>query len=266
MTGQLLQDPAVVRPLARPDATRTLICLGFCGGGTGPYRTWLSALGDTTELALVCYPGREGRFAQEYARTWDELAEDATDAVIRAAETAPQRPYHLFGHSMGGWMAYDVTVRLLARGARLPERLIVSSCNAPDRGVTDRDRFPRLEDTEGRLMEWMETIGLLPDYAREDPDLREMASELMRADIVVRDSYRPAPGVTVPVPTHVLYGEDDAVIEPALLEQWARCVTGGLRVDRLPGGHFYTPEVWEALPDHFTDVHVPVGDTPRRNP
>ncbi|MEN3586578.1 alpha/beta fold hydrolase [Streptomyces sp. ZYX-F-203] len=258
MTGQLLQDPAVVRPLARPDADGTLICLGFCGGGTGPYRSWLSALGEHTELALICYPGREGRFAEEYAPTWDELAEDATDAVVRAVEAAPGRPYRLFGHSMGGWMAFDVTVRLQNRGVRLPEQLIASSCNAPDRGVTDRDRFPRIEDAEGRLLEWMETIGMLPEYAKGDPDLRDMAIELMKADIVVRDSYRPTPGVSVRVPTQVLYGEDDAVIEPALAEQWARCVTGDLRVDRLPGGHFYTPESWAALPAHF--------DAPRKTP
>lgn len=267
MTGPLLQDAAVVRPLARPAATRTLICLGFCGGGTGPYRPWLPLLGEHTEAALICYPGREGRFTEDYARTWDELAEDATDAVLRAAGAAPERPYHLFGHSMGGWMAFDVTVRLQARGARLPERLIVSSCNAPDRGVTDRDRFPRLEDAEGRLLEWMETIGMLPDYAMGDPDLREMAIELMRADIVVRDAYRPAPGVTVGVPTHVLYGADDAVIEPDTGRRWARCVTGELRVDELPGGHFYTPGVWASLPDHFNGVRLTgagAGEAPRR--
>lgn len=259
MTGQLLQDTTVVRPVPRPDATRSLVCLGFCGGGTGSYRPWLSSLGDATDLALVCYPGREGRFAEDFAPDWDALAEDTTDAVVRAAEAAPDRPYRLFGHSMGGWMAFDVTVRLAERGARLPERLIVSACNAPDRGVTERDRFPRLEDAEGRLVEWMRTIGLLPEYALDDPDLREMAIELMRADITVRDSYRPRPGVTTTVPVHVLYGEDDAVIEPAVAEQWARCATGGLRVDALPGGHFYTPSVWEALPGHFADADLEEG-------
>ncbi|MFY1676226.1 MULTISPECIES: hypothetical protein [unclassified Streptomyces] len=74
----------------------------------------------------------------------------------------------------------------------------------------------------------------------------------------IRWNCRRVPNGPVRVPTQVLYGEDDAVIEPALAEQWARCVTGDLRVDRLPGGHFYTPESWAALPAHF--------DAPRKTP
>ncbi|MEY9862100.1 surfactin synthase thioesterase subunit [Catenulispora sp. GAS73] len=245
------QDTAVVRPEPRPNAVRTLICLGFCGGGTGAYRAWLSCLEKDVELALVCYPGREGRFAEPYAADWEQLAEDAADSVARVVAADPGRPYEVFGHSMGGWMAFDVVVRLAARGCRLPERLIVSSCNAPDRGVTDLDRFPRIEDTRERLLEWMETIGALPDYAREDPDLCDMAVELMQADIRVRDSYRPAPGANTTVPVLVLYGEDDPVIEPALAEQWARCAAGGSRTQALPGNHFYTPATWEKLPTYF---------------
>jgi surfactin synthase thioesterase subunit len=251
MAARLPQDTTLVRPEPRPEAVRTLVCLGFCGGGTGAYRPWLPRLDAGTELALVCYPGREGRFAEPFAPDWERLAGDAADAVARAAAEHPDRPYEVFGHSMGGWMAFDVVVRLEARGVRLPERLVVSSCNSPDRGVTDRDRFPRIEDTEERLLEWMQTIGALPEWAREDPDLRDMAVELMQADIRVRDSYKPAAGVTTSVPVHVLYGEDDAVIEPAVAEQWARCAPNGTRTDMLAGGHFYTPEIWASLPDYF---------------
>ncbi|MEU3568586.1 alpha/beta fold hydrolase [Kitasatospora sp. NPDC036755] len=248
MSAHLLQDARVVRPAPRPDADHVLVCLAFCGGGTGPYRDWLDLVDGSTEFALVCYPGREGRFAEPFAATWDELAEDAAESVLQAAGG---RPYTLFGHSMGGWMAYDVAARLEARGAHAPARLIVSSCNAADRGVTERDRFPRIEDADGRLLDWMREIGLLPEYVLADADLSEMAVELMRADIVVRDSYRPTPGVSVGMPVQVLYGEDDAVIEPAVAEQWARCVRGELRVDRLPGGHFYHQRLWESLPEHF---------------
>ncbi|MEV6349060.1 alpha/beta fold hydrolase [Actinoplanes sp. NPDC051851] len=247
------RDTILVRPEPRPDAQRTLVCLGFCGGGTGTYRAWLSCLDAATELVLVCYPGREGRFAEPFAADWDSLARDATDAVARLARDTADRPYRLFGHSMGGWMAFEVAVRLAARGVRPPEGLIVSSCNAPDRGVTDRDRFPRLEDPEERLLDWMETIGALPDYAREDPDLREMAVELMRADIRVRDSYRPDPDVTTRVPVRVLRGEDDAALDPDVAERWRRCAPGGATVTDLPGGHFYTRPVWEELPAHFLD-------------
>lgn len=239
-----LQDTMIIRPVPRPAASRSLVCLGFCGGGTGAYRPWASLLDEQTELALVCYPGREGRFAEPFARSWEELAMDAAAAVL----TAATRPYVLFGHSMGGWMAFDVATRIESRGGPIPEALVVSSCNAPNRGVTARDRFPSIDDTDADLLRWMRATGLMPDYVRSDPDLLDMACELMRADIRVRDSYRASPGVATHVPVQVLHGRDDHVIEPGVVARWRRVCRGGYRVDQLPGGHFYTPDVWRALP------------------
>lgn len=247
MPGIAGPDPAIVRPLGRTSARRTLVCLGFCGGGTGPYRGWQRSLPEDTDLALVCYPGREGRFAEQFPRTWEELATDATDVVRRAAD----RPYVLFGHSMGGWVAFDVATRLERAGGPLPDCLVVSSCNAPDRGVTERDRFPRLSDTDDALLNWMLTTGALPDYAVTDPDLREMAVELMRADVLVRDSFHPSLDARTRLRTQVLHGADDAVIAPDIEARWRSVATGDTYVDRLPGGHFYTPEVWRTLPTRF---------------
>lgn len=250
-------DTTVIRPAHQPSADRTLVCLGFCGGGTGAYRDWAGLLPEDTDLALVCYPGREGRFAEPFAASWEDLAADAADAVLRAAD----RPYILFGHSMGGWMAFDVTTRIERLGGPAPELLIVSSCNAPDRGVTERDRFPHIRDGDADLLAWMRTTGSLPDYAMDDPDLREMALELMRADIRVRDSYRPVPGARTAACVQVLHGVDDPVIDPAVADQW-RAVSGReFHLDRLPGGHFYTPDVWRRLPLWFR-VDAPVAYGP----
>jgi surfactin synthase thioesterase subunit len=238
------QDTVVVRLRRVPGAVRTLICLGFCGGGTGPYLNWTPLMPPGTELAAVCYPGREGRFIEEFARDWDELAWDAVAAV----ESAADRPYVLFGHSMGGWMAFDVAARIGERGGPAPAALVVSSANAPNRGLTPQDMFPAQHESDRELEHWMRTFGLLPHYVLEDPELLEMAVELMRADIRVRDSFYHRDGATVTVPLQVLTGKDDPVIDSRTARQWRELATGQFRHDELPGGHFYTPDVWAALP------------------
>ncbi|MFD4504867.1 thioesterase II family protein [Streptomyces sp. NPDC058457] len=242
------QDLIVVRSRRTENAARTLICLGFCGGGTGQYHQWGGVLPPDVDLAAICYPGREGRFMEDFAQTWDALADDTTQAVLSAAA---EGPYVLLGHSMGGWMAFDVTVRIEQLGGPAPEALVVSSANAANRGLTAQDGSPTQQDTDEQLLGWMTMHGMLPEHVVNDPDLQELAVELMRADIRVRDTFHYVPGSKVSVPLQVLTGETDTVIEPNAGEYWRDLTTGDFRHDVLPGGHFYTPEVWSRIPTYI---------------
>ncbi|QTE01457.1 thioesterase II family protein [Streptomyces cyanogenus] len=246
----LFQDTTVIRLRRSEDAARTLICLGFCGGGAGAYHLWADTLPEGTDLTAICYPGREGRFLEDFATDWAALAEDAASAVISAVD----RPYILFGHSMGGWMAFDVTARIEAAGQRAPDALVVSSCNAPSRGLTPRDMFPSRDDTDTELLEWMKTHGLMAPHVLGDPDLQEMALEIMRADIRVRDTFRYTADSKVTTPVQMLSGIDDGVIESDAGVRWRELTVGDYRHDPLPGGHFYTPEIWKHLPQYIAAI------------
>ncbi|MEU5426179.1 alpha/beta fold hydrolase [Streptomyces olivoreticuli] len=253
------QDTTVIR-IKQPDHTtrRTLLCLGFCGGGTGPYHAWSEKVPADVALSAICYPGREGRFLEPCATDWEELAADTTAAVLSAVDG----PYVLFGHSMGGWMAFDVAARIESSGGPLPEALVVSSCNAPDRGLTPRDMFPARQDSDAELLDWMLSNGLMPAHVLEDPDLQEMAVELMRDDIRVRDTFRYRAGTSVSVPVQMLSATDDDVIEKDAGDQWRRVALGPYRHDVLPGGHFYTPDIWRELPVRITALTTPTAPTP----
>jgi surfactin synthase thioesterase subunit len=243
-------DTALVRPRPVPDARRTLVCLGFCGGGAGVYRPWTDTVPAGVELAAVCYPGREGRFTEDFAADWDALAEDAL-AVVAAVEG----PYVLFGHSMGGWMAFDVASRIEERGGRAPEALVVSAANAPSLGLNAQDMFPSQQDTDEQLMDWIRTFGLMPEHVLGDPDLADMAMDLMRADIRVRDSFYYREGAKVSTPLQVLSGADDDVVDRNAGEHWSKLAMGDFRHDVLPGGHFYTQDIWRGLPSRIAALH-----------
>lgn len=240
-------NTVLVRPEQSAQAQQELICLSFCGGGAGAYLPWAEHLPPDTGLGAICYPGREGRFAEEFAEDWDALAEDVADALVAHAD----RPYVLFGHSLGGLLAFDVALRLERRGAPTPTSLVISSAGAPRADRSPEETWPTTPSQDcddEEIARWMRAFGILPAYALEDPDLLEMAVELMRADIQVRDSYRFQEGVTTAVPVQVLTGASDQVIPHSAGEQWRELAVGGFRHDVLPGAHFYTPEVWDALP------------------
>jgi surfactin synthase thioesterase subunit len=242
-----VNDTVLVRPHRSPQARQELICLAYCGGGAGSYLPWADHLPPGTDLAAVCYPGREGRFGEEFAQDWDELAEDVVGALIAYAD----RPYVLFGHSLGGLLAFDVAVRLERRGAALPSSLVISSAAAPRPGQSPQEMWPTTPSRgtgDEEIVTWMRSFGILPEYALDDPDLLDMAVELMRADIQARDSYAYRAGDTTTVPVQLLTGADDQVIPHSVGERWRELAVGEFRHDVLPGAHFYTPWVWDTLP------------------
>src|SRR5690348_687648 len=77
-------------------ALPALICAPHAGGGATLFRTWPRALPGIAVHALDL-PGREARFDQPPFTGLDALVASSVDAIL----PLPQRPFVLFGHSMG---------------------------------------------------------------------------------------------------------------------------------------------------------------------
>lgn len=223
------------------------VCLSFCGGGTSPMRPWARAVPDDVELVLACYPGRESRYGEPYAPDWETLSREVTDALVSSV----RRPYVLIGHSMGAWLAFDVAARLQRAGRRGPYGLVVSASEPPSDWAAWQSRPPFVTDSDEQLLAWMRDTGQLSPLVLAEPDLRTMAVDLLRADIRVFDSYRYPPGTVLDCDVDVLFGAEDPTADRAAAEGWRELTTGRCRVTELPGGHFYTPDVWAELPRHM---------------
>jgi surfactin synthase thioesterase subunit len=243
----------LVLPRPNPAATRSLVCLSYCGGGTAPFRAWAGVLPADVELAIVCYPGRESRYGEPFCRDWAALAEDTMAAL---ALLGP-RPYALFGHSMGSVLAFDVTAALEQRGGHAPTALIVSGGDAPSRYAAQRAKPPTAADSDEQLVAWLRDTGQVDAEVLGDADLRSIAVDLLRADLVAAETYRYTPGVTVSAPVHLLYGADEDEPAADVTARWRLLARGPFQADVLAGGHFYTPAAWASLPRLMS---VPVAE------
>lgn len=245
-----MTHPGVVRWPPRPAARRRLICCGFSGGGTVPFRDWARVVPADVELVLLCLPGREDRFPEPAAEDWAGLFGDALAAV----STVLDKPYDLFGHSMGALVAYELTAHFERTEARTPDALIVSSCEAPGNWAHHLTVPPTACDTDAELEQWITSSGKLDPVVREEPELLELALELLRADLGAAATYRYAAGPPLRTPVEFVHGVDDPDVDDEVVARWRATTSGGFTATRLPGGHFYTERDWPRLPAAFVSL------------
>jgi pyochelin biosynthesis protein PchC len=220
----------------RPAARLQLVCLPHAGGGASFYRTWLTLLPPDVELLAVQYPGREDRWSDPMTDRMDELVSAIADDL--AAEL--DRPYALFGHSMGSAVAWELAHALPNRGARPPRRLFASGREAP--GTARPGQIHQQSDDV--LCAELERLGGTHRDVFADPELRAAVLGYVRNDYRLIETYQPRPSqrARLDCPITVLTGAADAEFDGRRADGtggWAPLTTGSTQVHTLPGGHFY---------------------------
>jgi pyochelin biosynthetic protein PchC len=215
----------------QPGAAVRLVCFPHAGGSAGAFRPWDALLPPSVELIAVQYPGREDRFADPLVDDMDQLTEYIAGALRRLVD----RPYLVFGHSMGSAVAYETVQRLRRLGVDEPDWLIVSGRPAP--GDVTGGEVHRRDD--GGLCAELDRLGGTPGDVLADPDLRHAVLRYVRNDYRLIETYRPTQDPPLRCPVAVLRGADDPEFLAAQAGGWARVTTGQLDVRTFPGDHFY---------------------------
>nr|WP_267875255.1 non-ribosomal peptide synthetase [Duganella lactea] len=115
----------------------------FCIPGAGASVTSFCALAEALGNAIPVI-GLQPRGLCGILAPYGDV-ETAADANLRAMwEQQPEGPYHLVGHSFGGWVALEMARRLLAEGAEVSTLMLIDSTPPPDNGLSDR-RFTRVQ-------------------------------------------------------------------------------------------------------------------------
>ncbi|GGO94273.1 thioesterase II family protein [Wenjunlia tyrosinilytica] len=220
----------VTFPRPRPDAQVRLYCLPYAGAGASAYRDWPRRLADLGpyEVAAVQYPGRENRLREDPAIDLDAMAGEVLSTI--------DRPYAVFGHSIGARLAFELCRRLRRDGAPPPLRLFAAGCPSPQyppSPVRDSD----LPDDEFAAR--VDGMGGLPAEVLADPELREMVLPVLRSDFKMVDDYVYVPEPPLPCPITAFVGDVDPEATEESARGWEEQATGSFSLHVLPGDHFF---------------------------
>lgn len=227
---------------APPDSAETLLfCLPSAGGGASGFWPWRGALPAGVDVQPVQLPGRESRLAEPPRIDAAEIAE----AVLARAD----RPYALYGHSMGALVWLVVLRHLVGSGARLPIRFYVAASRPP------HDRSPwagRLVDLpDDRFLAELDRLGGIPEGLLANRELCALLVPVLRADFRWLTTVDLTEEPVLPVPLVAFAGDRDPLTGPDVMTGWQGYTDAGFRLHTLPGGHFFPASELPALADRI---------------
>jgi surfactin synthase thioesterase subunit len=227
------------RPRSCPGAEAQLVCFPHAGGSASYFFQLAALLEPRIEVLAVQYPGRQDRFGEACVESIEGLAGQACRALTEWLD----RPYALFGHSMGALVAFEAARNLSANAGPAspsppaPTRLIVSGYPAPDR---TRPRATGSEPlSDNALLQDLRRLGGTDEQALTDPEIVALALKPMRGDYRAVRNYRFAPGAGLACPVTGLVGQDDPDSPAADVAAWSKHTTGPFDLRVFPGGHFF---------------------------
>lgn len=229
-----------VRPAPQPDGRCRLFCFPYAGVGPAMFRPWSALLPGEIDLWAVQPPGREARFREQPLANIDEMV----DSVVAAMEPHLDRPFALFGHSMGACVAFEVARTLADRGAA-PARLFVSGRRAP--GAVSNEPDMHLLPDDAFVAEIRRRYDGVPDAIMEHPELLQLLLPALRADIAALERHTHRAGPLLNCPITALGGTRDPVVPVDELARWRAASNGEFTLRLFAGDHFYLQTARDAL-------------------
>ncbi len=220
---------------ATETAAVRLFCFAHAGGGGAAYRPWRQSMAPDVDVRPVVLPGREARIRELPYRRVEQLL----DPLCEALEPYLDRPYALFGHSLGSILAYEVARRFSAGPHGGPALLVVSGRRAP-RLPSSRRTFATMPDPE--FLSALGVLGGTPPEVLGERRLLEMLLPALRADFELNESYRTLPGPRLTCPVAAYMGSDDPEVDRTELLAWGGETTGEFSMRVFRGGHFYVKD------------------------
>ncbi|MCY0935097.1 thioesterase II family protein [Streptomyces sp. H34-S4] len=212
-----------------------LHCFAHAGAGTSAFRRWSQTTGTGVEAFSWPLPGRDRRRREARFTTREALLADLKPLFEQVADE-PGVPYVLYGHSLGGTVAYTVAHALQEAGLPQPALLAIGACPPPDApaALTGAAGLP---DTE--LLRVLEHYGAAPPAVEPGDLWHRTVLPVLRDDLALAMDLRRAAEGRLTVPLLAVNGTEDLLADAEALAGWGRWTTGRLVRRALPGGHFF---------------------------
>lgn len=208
------------------------------------FRAWSDSMTAGAELCIVHLPGRESRWHEPPLLEIGEVCRGVGDAIREELD----RPFVLFGHSLGGLIAFELGRHLRSSMNAVPKALFVAAHRAPHL------RSPRTRIAGRPDAEFLTLLnarhGGVSAPALPHRGLLSLLLQTIKADYGMAESYRYADQTPLACPISVFGGVDDRHVSEQELMAWQQHTSAAFTHRMLPGDHFFV----DTMPDRLLSL------------
>lgn len=215
-----------------------LIFLPYAGGNSYSYNSFRQYLDGKVCMITPELPGRGSQYQQPFITDIYAMA----DYMFEKSAHLFREPFALYGHSMGGVLAYLMARKIKAAGLPAPLHFFCSGCRAPSIARINKYHDLPREAFISKLRE----LGGSPDEILNNEEAMEFYLPIIRADFKAIETFRYQPGEPLDVPITVLISHGDRISTPDA-EAWQQETSCPVSILSFTGGHFF-------ILDHTYDV------------
>nr|WP_315465840.1 alpha/beta fold hydrolase [uncultured Rhodoferax sp.] len=223
-----------------------LLCFPCAGAGASMYAPWRKSSPAGLDIRPVELPGRGSRMGEPFALRLDDLV----DQLALELHDQVCRPYALFGHSLGGLVAYALAHALVGMGVAAPVALCISGTAAP--GWRDVQRYRALREP-AQLKEELRHLNGMPAELLDNQELMDLVLPVLAADFRLCADWTDVARRPLACPIHVFGGKGDPRVSEAALAAWQQQTEGHFSLDMFDGDHFYLRQHQSALLQRLQD-------------
>ncbi len=214
-------------------AKMNLFCFHHAGGAASFYKKWPTALSPKVQVIPVQMPGRETRYGETFASSIDEMVND----LVHHKDVFADKPYAIFGHSLGALFGFELARRLVERDGPAPRFFVSSGHGAPRRQPAD-EKLHMLPDKQ--FIERMrEKYGGVSDEVIACEELLEFLLPRFRADIRMAEQHTSNDSVPVRFPVAVMHGRGDKSVSMDDVKGWQNETLAEVSIHEFDGNHFF---------------------------
>ena len=218
------------------DPKLRLLINHHAGGSSTTYFNFCNFFPENWDICFLDLPNRGVEFSEDFVRNRDELQ----SFIKEYLKDFQDAPLALFGHSLGGYISYEIA-QLLSSQNEIPLIWLgISATKAPNL-IKKEVTLPEYLNSSELLIKWMKDIGGTPDEFFNSSELMNLFLPIIKNDLTLFHNLNNNPVYfeKLKIPISIFSGKIDFKASPSEMSNWKNFTENKFSQNEYEGGHFY---------------------------